>query len=168
MNCTRQLFIWIRPRTCWNYADLVKTLRQMSIKLNVMPQQWQLVLRLKQICYWKRKLETIRPNSWSFQLKWNLFYIFSVRLLSVLRGHSCFFIPTTTANDIRLRRIFYPRFYPLHLFSSPWLGIEPGTSSTRYQDSTTRLSRIRWQRINFSHFLTPSIKQTSYKGKAIS
>ena len=26
-----------------------------------------------------------------------------------------FFIPTTTANDVRLRRIFYPRFYPLHL-----------------------------------------------------
>jgi len=25
--------------------------------------------------------------------------------------------PATTANDRRLRRIFYPRFYPLHLFS---------------------------------------------------
>jgi len=24
---------------------------------------------------------------------------------------------TTTANDLRLLRIFYPRFYPLHLFS---------------------------------------------------
>jgi len=28
-----------------------------------------------------------------------------------------FFIPATTANDLRLRRIFYPRFHPLHLFS---------------------------------------------------
>ena len=28
-----------------------------------------------------------------------------------------FSIPATTANDLRLRRIFYPRFYPLHLFS---------------------------------------------------
>ena len=28
-----------------------------------------------------------------------------------------FFIPVTTANDLRLRRIFYPRFYPLDLFS---------------------------------------------------
>ena len=28
-----------------------------------------------------------------------------------------FFIPATTANDLRIRRIFYPRFYPLHLFS---------------------------------------------------
>ena len=28
-----------------------------------------------------------------------------------------FFIPATTANDLRLRSIFYPRFYPLHLFS---------------------------------------------------
>ena len=41
------------------------------------------------------------------------------RLLSVLRGHSIFFIPATTANDLRLRRIFYPRFYQLHLFSYP-------------------------------------------------
>ena len=39
-------------------------------------------------------------------------YFFSVRLLSVLRGHSFLFIPATTANDLRLRRIFYPRFYP--------------------------------------------------------
>ena len=37
---------------------------------------------------------------------------FSVRLLSF-----GFFIPATTANDLRLRRIFYPRFYPLPLFS---------------------------------------------------
>jgi len=28
----------------------------------------------------------------------------------------CFFIPATTANDLRLRRIFYPRFYPLRYF----------------------------------------------------
>ena len=28
-----------------------------------------------------------------------------------------FFIPATTANDLRLRRIFYRRLYPLHLFS---------------------------------------------------
>ena len=28
-----------------------------------------------------------------------------------------FFIPAKTANDLRLWRIFYPRFYPLHLFS---------------------------------------------------
>ena len=29
----------------------------------------------------------------------------------------CVVIPATTANDLRLRRIFYPRLYPLHLFS---------------------------------------------------
>ena len=28
-----------------------------------------------------------------------------------------FFIPATTANDLRLRRIFHPRCYPSHLFS---------------------------------------------------
>ena len=45
------------------------------------------------------------------------FWGISVRYLSVLRGHSFFFIPATTANDLRLQRIFYPRVYPLHLFS---------------------------------------------------
>ena len=89
-----------------------------------------------------------------------------------------FFIPATTANELRLWRIFYPRFYPLHLFSylnsweratifpfecsvlnngttgtifitslvwrGPWLGIEPGTSRTRSQHYTTRLSRRRF------------------------
>ena len=88
-----------------------------------------------------------------------------------------FFHPATTANDLRLQRIFYPRFYPLHLFSyinswervsifpfvcsvlnkgttgtsfitslvwrGPWQGIEPGTSRTRSQHYTTRLSRRR-------------------------
>jgi len=33
-----------------------------------------------------------------------------------------YFIPVTTVNDLRLRRIFYPRFYPLHLF--PFLILE--------------------------------------------
>ena len=76
-----------------------------------------------------------------------------------------------------LRRIFYTRFYPLHLFSylnswerasifpfecsvlnkgttgtifimslvwrGPWLGIEPGTSRTRSQHYTTKLSKRR-------------------------
>ena len=89
-----------------------------------------------------------------------------------------FFIPATTVNDLRLRRIFYPRFYPLHFFSylnswerasifhfecsvlnngttgtnfitslvwrGPWLGIEVGTSRTRTQHYTTRLSRRRF------------------------
>ena len=41
----------------------------------------------------------------------------SVRLVSVLRGHSVFFHPPTTANDLRLRSIFYPRFYQFHLLS---------------------------------------------------
>ena len=93
------------------------------------------------------------------------------------------FIPATTANDLRLRRIFYPRFYPLHLFSvlnsweraiifpfegsvlnngntgtifitslvwrGPWLRIEPGTSRTRNQHYTTRLSR-RWDELRLA------------------
>ena len=86
------------------------------------------------------------------------FCFFRIRLVSVMRGNS-FFIHATTANDLRLRTIFYPRVYPLHLFSylnswerasifecsvlnkgaifitslvwrGPWLGIELGTSRT--------------------------------------
>ena len=106
-----------------------------------------------------------------------LFFFKIKHFLSVLRGHSVLFIPATTANDLRLRRIFYPRCYPSHLFSylnswerasifpfecsvlnkgttgtifitslvwpGPWLGIEPGTSRSRSQHWTTRLSRRR-------------------------
>ena len=104
------------------------------------------------------------------------FFFFSVRLLSVLCGHSGFFIPATTANDLRLRRISIPDLIHYIIFLSlflrksqyflfqcwvlnkgttgtifitslvwrgPWLGIEPGTSRTRSQHSTTRLSRRR-------------------------
>ena len=59
----------------------------------------------------------LEERSLQSQHSFFVFLFFSVRLLSVLRGHSFFFIPATTANDLRLRRIFYPRFYPLHLFS---------------------------------------------------
>ena len=96
-------------------------------------------------------------------------------LLSTFVGSAWSFIPATAANDLRLRRIFYPRFYPFHLFSclcfwerasifpfecsilnkgttdtifitslvwrGPWLGNEHGTSRTRSQHYTTRLSR---------------------------
>ena len=74
-----------------------------------------------------------------------------------------FFIPATMANDLPLRRIFYPRFYPLHFLSlllnkgttgtifitslvwrGPWLGIEPGNSHTGSQHSTTRLSKRQY------------------------
>ena len=36
-----------------------------------------------------------------------------------------FFIPATTANDLLLRKIFYPRFYPSHLFCILILEKEP-------------------------------------------
>ena len=104
-----------------------------------------------------------------------------------------FFIPAKTVNDLRLRRMFYPRLYPLNLFSylnswerasifpfkcsvlnkgtpgtmfitslvwrGPWLGIEPGTSRTRCQHSTTRLSRRRY----FYDWLTKQAKTNRYK-----
>ena len=53
----------------------------------------------------------------SEQFRFLCFFLAFDFFFSVLRGHSAFFIPATTANDLRLRRIFYPRFYPLHLFS---------------------------------------------------
>ena len=51
---------------------------------------------------------------WKARHRKYISFFFSVPLLSVLRALSFFFIPPTTANDLRLRRIFYPRFYPLH------------------------------------------------------
>ena len=48
-----------------------------------------------------------------------LFFIFLFFLATFVSSAWSFgfFIPATTANDLQLPRIFYPRFYPLHLFS---------------------------------------------------
>jgi len=59
------------------------------------------------------------------QTFWHIYLFISIRLLSVLRCHSGFSIPDTTANDVRLLMIFYPRFYPLHLFPILILEEEP-------------------------------------------
>ena len=95
-------------------------------------------------------------------------WVLSLILESVLR---VFFIPATTANDLRLWRISIPDLIhyiiflilekkPVFIFRcwvlnkgttgticitslvwrGPWLWIEPGTSRTRSQHSTTRLS----------------------------
>ena len=61
---------------------------------------------------------------YQFVSRVHFIYFFSVRLLSVLRGHS-FFLPATTANDLRLRRTFYTRSYPLHYFCILFLEKEP-------------------------------------------
>ena len=54
-------------------------------------------------------------------LWWNYIYNLSINTIFYTFVGSAwsfvFFIPATTVNDLRLRRIFYPRFYPLHLFS---------------------------------------------------
>ena len=107
-----------------------------------------------------------------------------------------FFIPATTANDLRLPRIFDTRFYPLHLFSylnswertsifpfegwvlnkgttgtifitplvwrGPWLGIEPGTSRTRSQHYTTRLSRRRYYNVDTIDRTSSSCSSSSF------
>ena len=68
-----------------------------------------------------------------------------------------FFIPATTSNDLQLRRIFYPRFYPLRLFSylHSWEGasifpfecsvLNKGTTGTIF--ITSLLWRRPWLRI---------------------
>ena len=90
-----------------------------------------------------------------------------------------FFITASTANDLQLRRISIPDpihyiyflililekepVFPFSMLSAkqgnywyhflvwrcPWLGIEPGTSHTRCQHSTTRLSRRRVTAIEY-------------------
>ena len=122
------------------------------------------------------------------------FFFFSIRHFGSAWSFG-FFIPATTANDLRLQRIFYPRSYPLHLFSylnswekasifpfecsvlnkgstgtifitslvwrGPGLGIEPWTSRTRCQHSTTRLSRRRylwhWSLVHFYFKMTMTL-----------
>ena len=105
------------------------------------------------------------------------FNFFSVRLLSVLRGHSVFSSPpqrpmTSDFEEFSIpdfiHYIYFPILIPekepvfspfecsvLHkgtngtifitslVWRGPWLGIEPGTSRTRSQHYTTRLSRRR-------------------------
>ena len=51
---------------------------------------------------------------WCNYLKWRFFLAFDFCRFCLVIS---FFIPATTANDLRLQRIFYPRFYPLYLFS---------------------------------------------------
>ena len=88
-------------------------------------------------------------------------FFFSIRLLSVLRGHSFFFIPTTTANDLSIFPIECSVlnkgtngtiFITSLVWRGPWLGIEPGTSRTQSQHSTIRLSRRRWCITNLQEF----------------
>ena len=112
-------------------------------------------------------------------------FFFSIRLLSVLRGHLVFSSPPQRPMNSDFEGFFYTRSYPLHLFSylnswgrasifpfecsvlnkgttgtifitslvwrGPWLGIEPGTSHTRSQHYTTRLSRRRYSCAMMSH-----------------
>ena len=58
----------------------------------------------------------------SCTLIWSFLFVFcccffSVRLLSVLRGHSFFSSPPQRPMTSDFERFFYPTFYPLHLFS---------------------------------------------------
>ena len=57
-----------------------------------------------------------------YVFNWTLLGVFcgflSVRLLSVLRGHSFFSSPTQRPMISDFEGFFCPRFYPLHLFSN--------------------------------------------------
>ena len=88
--------------------------------------KWEKKLYFVQICKQTKNIKTslalfhgsfnTRKKACVF-ISWFFVLFFSVRLLSVLHGHWVFFIPAKTANDLRHRRIFYLRFYPLHLFT---------------------------------------------------
>ena len=121
--------------------------------------------------YWlclKYQFEELKLNS--ILVYWNNFFIFifSVRLLSVLRGHSVFSSPPQrpmTSEEFSIPDFIHYIFFPiLILQKEPVLSLlilsskqrnylvpfvlrlwyEPGTSRTRSQHSTTRLSRRRW------------------------
>ena len=115
------------------------------------------------------------PNDRWCSILLNTFDFFSVRLLSVLRGHSVFSSPPQRPMTSDFEGFSIPDFthyiyfnswerasmFPFEcsvlnngttgtifitslVWRSPWLGIEPGTSRTRSQHSTTRLSRRRF------------------------
>ena len=124
-------------------------------------------------CY----LDILFSGSRTTQVLCFFVFFFSIRLLSVLRGHSVFSYRPQRPMTSDFEGFFYPKFYPLHLFSyltswerasifpfecsvlnkgttgtifmtslvwrGLWLGIEPGTSRTRSQHYTTRLSMRR-------------------------
>ena len=144
---------------------------------------------------WKRKNLSLQANRFSCRLTaWRyrhthwavvvfcfvLFFcvFFSVRPLSVLRGHSVFSSPPQRPMTSEFEGFSIPDFihyiyfsylnsweraeyFPLKcsvlikgttgtifitslVWRGPWLGIEPGTSRTRSQHSTNRLSRRRY------------------------
>ena len=83
---------------------------------------------LRSINIWEKKQFTVDEKLfWSkinHDLDWGSFEVLFCFLVVLLTfdfvgsawSFGCF-IPATTANDLRLRRIFYPIFYLLHLFS---------------------------------------------------
>ena len=114
-------------------------------------------------------------------------FFFSVRLLSVLRGHSFFSSPpqrpmTSNFEGYSIPDLIHYIYFPILILEKepfecsvlnkgttgtifitslvwrgPWLGIEPGTSRTQSQHYTTRLSRRRWT-CNESQLPTRRIK----------
>ena len=63
-------------------------------------------------------------NTFNFE-KWAFLVFLSVRLLSVLRGHSVFSSPPQWPMTSDFERIFYTRSYPLHYFLILFLEKEP-------------------------------------------
>ena len=68
------------------------------------------------------------------------YFIFIVRLVSVLRGHSLFSSPPQRPMTSDLT---WYHFYNVFRMTPSLTGIEPGTSRTRYRHCTTWLSRRR-------------------------
>ena len=89
-----------------------------------------------------------------------------------------FFIPATTANDLRLWRIFYHRFYPLQLFSylNSWerASIFPfecsvlnkGTSGTIFISLWYDAMYYIWYTCRYTHSDWQNTEDFSYEGKS--
>ena len=143
--------------TFWNTIDRCKfKMWTMRLKSNLLLQKYHYII-------YKTYISLILKVKW----KWMYIMIASIAVLYMyivlnIAFDFCRFcvIIWSTANDLRLRRISIPylihyiiflsyflrksQYFPFEcwvitslVWRSPWLGIEPGTSRTRSQHSTT-------------------------------
>ena len=121
----------------WWYSDMCTILVNLSVKTNTMISTFSLFSN--NVIQTNVSVSILSHVSVRACYFIHFLFYFLRSTLSVLRGHSFFsfppqrpmtsdfeglsipdlfgvFIPATTANDLRLRRPFYTRLYPLHLF----------------------------------------------------
>ena len=96
---------------------------------------------------WSKLVWTFKTATWHIESRYIYIYIYiSVRLLSVLHGHSVVSSSPqrSMTSDFEGFPIPGTIFITFLVWRGPLLGIEPWTCRTRCQHSTTRLSRRRF------------------------